>query len=141
MDYGLRYGGENIAFTFMGDGACLDFMKESDLYSLFGNALSNAVEAVEKLKDEAKKTVAVTVNRKGDFVTVNVSNYFAGELTFNGELPKTSKANKDQNHGFGVKSMQLLAKKYGGELRIAAEGEVFRLTIYFMSPRKKAEKE
>jgi hypothetical protein len=135
MDYGLRYGGENITFTFMGNGACLDFMKESDLYSLFGNALSNAAEAVMRLSDGEKKTVSVTVNQKGDFVTVNVNNYYAGELSFHGELPKTSKANKDQSHGFGVKSMQLLAKKYGGELRIAAEGGIFRLNIYFMRPK------
>jgi sensor histidine kinase regulating citrate/malate metabolism len=135
MDYGLRYGGENITFTFMGNGACLDFMKESDLYSLFGNALSNAAEAVMRLSDGEKKTVSVTVNQKGDFVTVNVNNYYAGELSFHGELPQTSKANKDQSHGFGVKSMQLLAKKYGGELRIAAEGGIFRLNIYFMRPK------
>ena len=40
-----------ITLTCVADGAALDFMDTMDLCSLFGNALDNAIESVEKLPD------------------------------------------------------------------------------------------
>ena len=34
------------------DGELLSFMKKSDVYALFGNAIDNAIEAVDKINDE-----------------------------------------------------------------------------------------
>lgn len=40
-----------ITLTCVADGAALDFMDTMDLCSLFGNALDNAIESIEKLPD------------------------------------------------------------------------------------------
>lgn len=41
----------------MMEGKLLSFMKQSDIYSLFGNAVDNAIKAVERLSDEDRKSV------------------------------------------------------------------------------------
>lgn len=60
MDYRLRYKEEDIDISFLGNGKSLSFMRQSDLYSLLSNAISNAIEAVELLED--KKKGSVTTN-------------------------------------------------------------------------------
>ena len=52
-------------------------------------------------------------------------------------LPQTSKADA-QNHGYGVRSMQLLVEKYGGELSFRQEGEI--VSLYLLLPCRTAEK-
>ncbi len=47
-------------------------------------------------------------------------------------LPQTSHRDK-YNHGFGMKSMQLIAEKYGGVFRAYLEGDIFNVKILFRS--------
>lgn len=51
-------------------------------------------------------------------------------------LPVTGKSDK-ANHGFGIRSMQLLAEKYGGELTFRQEGDV--VNTYMLLPLAPAE--
>ena len=46
-----------ITLTCVADGAALDFMDTMDLCSLFGNALDNAIESVEKLPDSEQRLI------------------------------------------------------------------------------------
>ena len=41
----------DIKLNCMIDGAKLSFMENTDIYALFGNLMDNAIEAIEKLKD------------------------------------------------------------------------------------------
>lgn len=118
----------DIALTCMADGKQLSFMSEADLYSLFGNLLDNAIEAVEKL-DADRRAVGLTVKRGSEFVFVNVHNYYDGALCFDGELPRSTKGGA--YHGFGMKSVRFVAEKYGGELSINAKDGIFDLDIIF----------
>lgn len=43
-------------------------------------------------------------------------------------MPVTTKKNKDY-HGYGLKSVSLIVEKYGGDLRISADGNIFSLCI------------
>ncbi len=131
----LQCQANNIKFTFMGDGQMLAFMSASDTYSLFGNALDNAREAVMHL-EESKRIVTLTVTKKGDFVNVDLVNYFAGELLYENDTLVTSKSYEQGYHGFGMKSMQMLAQKYGGDLRISVSGDTFSLGIYLFKGDK-----
>lgn len=73
---------QGIKFTFMGSGDYVSFLSASDIYSLFGNALENAREAVAALNDD-KKIISLTLSKKGQFVSVDVSNYFDGKISLN----------------------------------------------------------
>ena len=130
MDYRLRYKEEDIDISFLGNGKSLSFMRQSDLYSLFSNAISNAVEAVELLEDKKKKQISINLEDKGEIVYIVVRNYFKGEQVRQGHLPKTSKKKNVSEHGFGLRSMKMVAQKYGGDLTAWSEGDIFTLSVY-----------
>ena len=129
----LRCSEEGIRLTFMGNGADLSFMQVMDVYSLFGNAISNAVEAVEKLADPEKKIIDIVSERRGDMVSIHISNYFDGKLRLEDGMPVTSKTWEEGFHGFGMKSMKLIAEKYGGSLSASTDGDLFTLDVYLMN--------
>ncbi len=116
-----------IRLSCIADGSKLGFMSVTDIGSLFGNALENAIRAVQKLDDPQERIITLKVEEKGGMLLIRVANSYAGELQFEGELPKTT---KDENgyHGFGLKSIRMVAERYGGVMRIQT-GEQFILTI------------
>lgn len=124
---------KGISFTYMADGKLLDFLGETDLYSLLGNALDNAIENVLKVSEEWR-IINLSVIKQDGIVKVHVDNYYNGELKFKDGVPQTLKGDS-ANHGFGIKSMRLIAEKYGGILRITAEDNIFNLNIVFPSGR------
>lgn len=121
---------QNIRLSCIADGAQLSFMKDEDIYSLFGNILDNAVEATEKLP-ETDRTVSLSVCRIGAFVVVTERNRYGGVLTFDHGLPLTSKRDKAY-HGFGMKSIRHVVKKYGGEMKLRTENDIFEIDMAFM---------
>lgn len=128
----LHCNQEGILLTYMGNGADLGFMNMMDVYSLFGNAVSNAVEAVRKISDPEKRVIDIVSERKGDIINIHITNYFSGDLHFEDGLPLTNKHIEEGYHGFGMKSMRLIAEKYGGKITAKADGEVFVLNIYLL---------
>lgn len=128
----LRCSDEGIALSYTGQGTDFSFMNTADVYSLFGNAISNAVEAVQKLDDPEKKVIDILSERRGDLICIHVTNFFNGEIEITDGLPVTSKKEEEGFHGYGMKSMKLIAEKYGGSLSTAVEGELFHLNIYLM---------
>lgn len=127
---------ENISLTFMGDGARLSFVGQYDLYSLFGNILDNAIEAVSKIEDRAKRIISVTMESQGNCVTVSAMNYFVGELHMTDGLPATTKTVNMESHGFGIRSIKLIAEKYGGRIDIDVKGEIFELSVLLIMPEQ-----
>lgn len=124
----------NIVLKCIADGQVLNFMKNGDVYSLFGNALDNAIEAVIRLPDEAKRVIGLKVYSVGDLVTVNIKNFYQGELRMSEDgYPCTTKANKDY-HGYGIKSIRMVTEKYDGSLSIMTKGDVFNLNILIPMP-------
>lgn len=129
----LRAHGNGIAFTCVADGSLMGFMNESDIYSLFGNVMDNAIEATSKISDPDGRTIGLKIKKSGKFVSVNVKNTFDdnGKLELDKRgLPVTTKTDRDY-HGFGMKSIAYLADKYGGNLSVNASDGVFDLNLLF----------
>lgn len=121
-----------VTLTFMGDGREVAFLDEMDIYSLFGNLLDNAIAAVEKLDKEADKLVSLIIERRGDFKLINITNYYGESLSFSDGLPVTTKQTEPGFHGYGLKSIRRIARKYGGDLQIAPQDGIFRAVVYLM---------
>lgn len=117
---------DGIRLTCLVDGRKLRAYPEHEIYSLFGNALENAMCAVWDLPPE-KRIISVTEKGDSGFANIRVENYYEGELKFAEGLPVTTKIG--EGHGYGVKSMRYIAEKHGGALRAIAEEDVFRLEI------------
>ena len=122
-----------IDFTYMADAAGLSFMGTMELYTLLGNAIDNAIECVLQYEDPGKRLISMNIFRKQDLICIQVENCFDGELILYEGLPVSTK-NDDLNHGFGTRSMQLVARRYGGELSFSAGGGIFTLNIVIPLP-------
>ncbi len=127
---------KNIQFNCIADGYSLGFMRASDVYSLFGNAIDNAVEAVSKIEDSGRRCIGMSIKESKGMISAHFENYYAGELDFDAGLPVTTKSDK-RYHGFGMKSIKLLAEKYGGWVSVNASDGVFNLNILLPIPKEK----
>lgn len=122
-----------IRLTCLLNGENYNFIPRHELYALFTNVIDNAIEAVEKLPEE-KRVISITERTARGFLTIREENYFSGEIELDGGLPVSSKGTSE--HGFGVKSMKLIAEKYGGGVSVNTDIDKFMLDIYFLQPQE-----
>lgn len=119
-----------ITLSCMIDGEKLDFIEGGDLYCFFGNLIDNALEAVNRIEERERRIINIAVKAKDNLVLVQQENYFKGTLEFENGLPKTTKEDKE-SHGFGMRSLRMIVKKYGGELTTSVSGNIFHLNVIF----------
>lgn len=118
----------NIQVTCVADGSQMDFIETVDLYAILGNALDNAIEAVEKFEEPEKRQIDVMIHRQKNFLVMNFINPIPEKLKYDDEFPVTTKKDK-KYHGFGLRSIQHFVKKYDGVLNISEEDGCFSLKI------------
>lgn len=106
----------------------LNVIRVVDLYTMLGNAIDNAIECVTKYQDPDKKTIALSIEERGNMLLIAVENYCDDQLIMNGRYPATTKADKG-SHGIGVRSIDMVSRSYGGESRISTENQSFLLQI------------
>ena len=135
MEKSLTCLNKGIKLTTMADGKAISFMEETEIYSLLGNALDNAIESLEKVKEEEKKVMGLIIKNAGEFASIHLYNYCEKKPKFKDGLPLTTKDNHKLDHGYGVKSMRLIVEKYGGSLSASYEKETFNLDM--LVPLKK----
>ena len=122
---------KGITLTVMGNGADLSFMNAMDVYSLFGNLMDNAIEAVELLEPPEKRQISLVLERRGEFVYISCMNYTESTVVLRQDgLPGTTKTRELGYHGYGLRSIRMIAEKYHGDIRIQAENGMFGLSIY-----------
>jgi len=124
-----------INMTRMVDGTKLDFVGKVDLYTMFGNALDNAIESVMKQRDIEKRVIQVAVFHEKNLLLIRVRNYCEEKIKFISGLPASTKQDKGY-HGFGLKSIQYTAEKYGGGIVCQAIDNYFVLQILLPIPEK-----
>lgn len=104
-------------------------MDPVDLYTIFGNALDNAIESVKDNADREKRIIDVLVYAEKQMLVIQIINPVARPLQFDEEgLPMSTKVN-DGYHGFGLKSIRHTVKRYGGFLTVKVENGCFYLQI------------
>lgn len=133
MEKGLFCKNHNIQWTCMADGAKLDFIKLADIYAMFGNALDNAITEVMNLEDPEKRVLSMNILTQNSLLIIQIQNYYEKDLHFEGGLPLTTKKNK-WYHGYGMKSIQYTAEKYGGTITVKADNNIFTLQILIPLP-------
>ena len=121
-----------ITFSCIVDGESMGILTPGDIYSLFGNAIDNAIEAVVQLPDETDRIISLNVRQRMGMLSILVDNPYTGQLTFTDGLPRTTKQDM-QEHGYGIRSIQMIVQKYGGEMTVTAD-EMFHLSILLPIP-------
>ena len=116
-----------IKFTVVADTKDLEKLSDIDIYSLFGNILDNAIEAVMKLPVK-ERLIDLTVRTVGEMLSIHAENLFDGALVYGEGEIVTSEPNGAE-HGFGLRSIRRIVKKYAGEAVISVEDKIFYLDI------------
>lgn len=101
-----------------------------DLCTLLGNMLDNAIEAAEQCPPE-KSLIEVKITSSDEKLIIQVTNSIkCSVLKENSEL-KSTKQNPSE-HGFGVKSIRLIAQKYFGSAKYFEEDDTLscRVILY-----------
>ena len=117
-----------IAFTCVADGELLKFIHVTDICTIFGNALDNAIEYVSMISDPEKKIIHMEISSRKQFVYAEVRNYCDTEIKIKNGFPMTTKRDAG-NHGFGIKSISYAAKKYGGTMQFGVKDHFFFIRI------------
>ena len=117
-----------IKFSYMIDGSLFRFLTEREIYSLFGNALDNALESASKVTDPSGRMITLKSNLRSGLVVLQVENTYEGDRTVqeNG-LFQTTKSGS--GHGFGLRSIQHIAEKHQGSMSVRAENGIFKLSV------------
>ena len=127
----LQCQSQHISMHCVADGSCLGFMDVMDLSALFGNTLDNAIESAAQVPQDSR-LIEVSVGQRKGFIVIMVGNSCAVLPEFEKGLPKTSKGDT-RYHGFGTRSIQDTAKKYGGRALFSAEDGWFELKVVLPS--------
>ena len=116
---------KKIAFHIDIRSKCIDFVSYDDLSILFGNLMDNAVESAEKMAVNPFIELSVFCRENTNMTIITlIDSCRVNPIDKNGNLLPTKKPNP-QFHGFGMRSIENIVKKYNGEM-----------TFYFDDPTK-----
>jgi len=102
---------------------------DGDLCIILGNAIDNAIEAVQKVHIEQREII-IKMNVSEDVLFISIKNKYNGEIRKNEEdVIITSKQNS-VHHGYGLQSIEKIVKKNNGNFVINYDGEYFKLSIF-----------
>lgn len=124
-----------INLTCLVDGKMLAFVDTVDLYTMFGNALDNAIESVMRQKDKQKRVIQVASYEEKGMLLIRFRNYCDQIPEMIDGVPVTLKQDKEY-HGFGLKSIRYTAEKYGGGMSIQTGPNFFTLQILIPLEKK-----
>ena len=101
-------------------------MENVDIYSLFENIVDNAIKAIKK-ENEDKRAIFINAIRKNNTTIIKVENYCSELIEFENGLPLSKE--DSIYHGYGTKSIDYIAKKYGGYCLFEQKNNIFSVTI------------
>ncbi len=127
----------DIKLTCVAEGQLLDFMHVTDICTIFGNALDNAIESVSLIEDPEKRLIHLMVSCQKNFVLIQVSNYCEQKPEIRDGNLITTKSDK-KNHGYGIKSIRYSVEKYKGNVEYGMNKDWFELKILIPCPCKNA---
>ena len=114
----------------------LDFMEPNNIIALFDNLLSNAFEAVLE-EEKQNRVIHLQITNEKQMVMIVIRNYSSNSPHFEGGTPITSKNKK--YHGYGIKSIKRIVRKYNGEVKFGYNNNFFVSRIIFPKSLKQDE--
>lgn len=124
--YMAKCGQKNINLCSEISEITLGEINQFDVCSVVVNLMDNAITGVENTENPSVK---LKIFNKRGYLYIECENMFCGELNFEHGVYKTSKTNQEK-HGFGLKSVQSIAKKYGGMMNVSHDKHKFTVKVY-----------
>lgn len=95
-----------------------------ELCTIFSNLIRNAVEACNRLPEDAKKWIHLDLYMLQDNLYIRMENPVMSEINVQKLEGSTSKEDK-KNHGFGIYNLKNAVEKYQGEVSFDCEDQKF----------------
>ncbi|WP_432624176.1 ATP-binding protein [Bifidobacterium sp.] len=116
------------SLSYLVDGKAFLGIDSIDLYSIFGNILDNAIEAVEPLR-QPLRVIDLKACKNNEFLIIRCDNYCDPRNHVSEGSPiETTKPDKAW-HGFGLKSIQMTANKLGGSVTFDVNDDMFTINV------------
>lgn len=103
------------------------FKNSSDIISLIGNILDNAISYLSKNKVKNNE-INFSTGYEGSYSVIKCRNNILDSVLFNNPSLKTDKEDKD-NHGKGITIINSIAHKYNGDVIIKERNKEFMITV------------
>ena len=103
------------------------FKNSSDIISLIGNILDNAISYLSKNKVKTNE-INFSTGYEGSYSVIKCRNNILDSVLFNNPSLKTDKEDKD-NHGKGITIINSIAHKYNGDVIIKERNKEFIITV------------
>ena len=103
------------------------FKNSSDIISLIGNILDNAISYLSKNKVKNNE-INFSTGYEGSYSIIKCRNNILDSVLFNNPSLKTDKEDKD-NHGKGITIINSMAHKYNGDVIIKERNKEFIITV------------
>ena len=100
-------------------------VRPSDLISVVGNLLDNAVQAAQKTADLSAAFVELTIRPVGNMLIIRTRNTGAPGQG----MPEPVSALRAHMHGWGLRSVEDTAGRYDGALRSWMDGEIHCVAV------------
>lgn len=106
------------------------FIPQMDLCIVFANAISNAVEAIEKIDKKSGDSfcIYIKISSFKEDIFIDIINPVAFNVSVIGGTIKTTKQNHAM-HGFGTKNMKRVVEKNNGSIEFTCEKNMFCVHI------------
>ena len=110
-----------------------------DLCVVIGNLLDNAIEAEEKERglkgDEEKGWISLYMEEQFGITYIKVRNTISQSVLKNQGVEVSSKK-ETEGHGYGIKGVKEIARKYQGQVVFSEEGNVFIVEVLLYSEKE-----
>lgn len=103
------------------------FKNSSDIISLIGNILDNAISYLYK-NNVNNNEIQFSTGYEGSYSIIKCKNNILNSVLYNNPLLETDKDDKD-NHGKGITIIKNIAHKYNGDVIIKERNKEFIITV------------
>lgn len=124
---------KGIKINCIADGSKLEFVDPVDLYGILGNAVDNAMEAVEKISDARMRLIDIAIFTRDRFLVINITNPMTGEVKLKNGLPVSTKPHNGY-HGYGLRSIRHSLARYDGTMSVNVSDHTFELKMLLPLP-------
>lgn len=118
---GIRFEIQEISFVYMP-------LLDEEVVSLFGNLLDNAIEACCKI--EEGRFIKIEIEQRVHMLFIHIQNSIGYKPDIKNNKIRSTKTDK-KIHGYGLKNVHRIVKKYDGQMSLAAEEGIFQVRISF----------
>lgn len=104
----------------------IDFMEPTDITTVFGNLLDNALEAC---KGSEKSRVILKGGYFNSLIYIQLFNSYSGKPRWDSRGFPLS--DKGEQHGIGLRNVEKILKKYNGSMEFSMEDGMFMVKLLF----------